>query len=165
MLIYIDMICQTLYITVVKLVTHYTLIILEKIDFLKNKHMIYLGILIGFILGLPIGFIKWKKKSTPVVEKYSRRGLLQKNFSVTDNLTNRKNSVDVQYEIGELESTDKLSKIEVIVLKADQSEYNSEYNKKRLLEMVDKTWVSSDDITWITTAADKRNKKIEEILN
>jgi hypothetical protein len=127
--------------------------------------MIYLGILIGFILGLPIGFIKWKKKSTPVVEKYSRRGLLQKNFSVTDNLTTRTKSVDVQYEIGELESTDKLSKIEVIELKADQSEYNSEYNKKRLLEMVDKTWVSSDDITWITTAADKRNKKIDEILN
>jgi hypothetical protein len=127
--------------------------------------MIYLGILIGFILGLPIGFIKWKKKPTPVVEKYSRRGLLQKNFSVTDNLTTRTKSVDVQYEIGELESTDKLSKIEVIVLKADQSEYNSEYNKKRLLDMVDKTWVSSDDITWITTAADKRNKKIDEILN
>jgi hypothetical protein len=127
--------------------------------------MIYLGILIGFILGLPIGFIKWKKKSTPVVEKYSRRGLLQKNFSVTGELTTRTKSVDVQYEIGELESTDKLSKIEVIVLKADQSEYNSEYNKKRLLEMVDKTWVSSDDITWITTAADKRNKKIDEILN
>jgi len=127
--------------------------------------MIYLGILIGFILGLPIGFIKWKKKSTPVVEKYSRRGLLQKNFSVTDNLTNRKNTIDVQYEIGELESTDKLSKIEVIVLKADQSEYNSEYNKKRLLDMVDKTWVSSDDITWITTSADVRNKKIDEIFN
>jgi hypothetical protein len=127
--------------------------------------MIYLGILIGFILGLPIGFIKWKKKSTPVVEKYSRRGLLHKNFSVTGELTTRTKGVDVQYEIGELESTDKLSKIEVIVLKADQSEYNSEYNKKRLLEMVDKTWISSDDITWITTAADKRNKKIDEILN
>jgi hypothetical protein len=127
--------------------------------------MIYLGILIGFILGLPIGFIKWKKKSTPVVEKYSRRGLLQKNFSVTDNLTDRKNTVDVQYEIGELESTDKLSKVEVIELKSDKSEYNTEYNKKRLLDMVDKTWVSSDDITWITTAADKRNKKIDEILN
>ena len=127
--------------------------------------MILIGILIGFILGLPIGFIKWKKKTVPLVEKYSRRGLLQKNFSVTDNLTTRTKSVDVQYEIGELESTDKLSKIEVIELKADQSEYNSEYNKKRLLEMVDKTWVSSDDITWITTAADKRNKKIDEILN
>jgi hypothetical protein len=127
--------------------------------------MILIGILIGFILGLPIGFIKWKKKTVPVVEKYSRRGLLHKNFSVTGELTTRTKSVDVQYEIGELESTDKLSKIEVIVLKADQSEYNSEYNKKRLLEMVDKTWISSDDITWITTAADKRNKKIEEILN
>jgi hypothetical protein len=127
--------------------------------------MILIGILIGFILGLPIGFIKWKKKTVPLVEKYSRRGLLHKNFSVTGELTTRTKSVDVQYEIGELESTDKLSKIEVIVLKADQSEYNSEYNKKRLLEMVDKTWISSDDITWITTAADKRNKKIDEILN
>jgi hypothetical protein len=146
-------------------VTHYTLIILEKIDFSKNNIMILIGILIGFILGLPIGFIKWKKKTVPLVEKYSRRGLLHKNFSVTGELTTRTKSVDVQYEIGELESTDKLSKIEVIVLKADQSEYNSEYNKKRLLEMVDKTWISSDDITWITTAADKRNKKIEEILN
>ena len=127
--------------------------------------MILIGVLIGFILGLPIGFIKWKKKPVPVVEKYSRRGLHQKSFSVTDQLTTRKTTVDVMYEIGELESTDKLSKIEVIELKSDQSEYNSEYNKKRLTDMVDKTWVNSDDITWITTAADKRNKKIDEILN
>jgi hypothetical protein len=127
--------------------------------------MIYLGILIGFILGLPIGFIKWKKKPTQVVEKYSRRGLLQKSFSVTDAVTTRKTSVDVQYEIGELESTDKLSKVEVIDLKSDQSEYNTEHNKKRLIDMIDKSWISSDDITWITTAADKRNKKIDEILN
>jgi len=127
--------------------------------------MIYLGILIGFILGLPIGFIKWKKKSEPVVEKYSRRGLLEKSFSVTDALTTRKSTVEVVCEIGELESTDKLSKIEVIEIKSNQSEYNTDYNKKRLTDMVDKTWVSSDDITWITTAADKRNKKIDEILN
>ena len=127
--------------------------------------MILIGILIGFILGFPIGFINWKKKTVPLVEKYSRRGLLQKNFSITSELTTRTKSVDVQYEIGELESTDKLSKIEVIGLKSDQSEYNSEYNKKKLTDMVDKTWVNSSDITWITTAADKRNKKIDEILN
>lgn len=127
--------------------------------------MIYLGILIGFILGLPIGFIKWKKKPVPVVEKYSRRGLLQKSFSVTDNITSRKTTVDVVYEIGELESTDKLAKIEVIELKSDQSEYNTDFNKKRLTEMVNKTWVNVSDITWITTAADTRNKKIDEILN
>lgn len=127
--------------------------------------MIWLGILIGFILGLPIGFIKWKKKPTQVVEKYSRRGLLKKSFSVTDNITSRKSSVDVMYEIGELESTDILSKIEVIDLKSDQSEYNTEHNKKRLIDMIDKSWINSDDITWITTAADIRNKKIDEILN
>lgn len=127
--------------------------------------MIFVGILIGFILGLPIGFIKWKKKPAPVVEKYSRRGLYQRGFSVTDNLTTKKTTVEVMYEIGELESTDKLSKIEVIELKADQSEYNSEYNKKRLTDMVDKTWVNSNDITWITTTAQVRNKKIDEILN
>jgi len=128
--------------------------------------MIFLGIIIGFILGLPIGFIKWKKKSAPVVEKYSRRGLLQKSFSITDQITTRKKStVEATYEIGELESTEKLSKIEVIELNSDQSEFNSEYNKKRLTDMVNKTWVSSSDITWITTAADKRNQKIDEILN
>ena len=127
--------------------------------------MIYLGILIGFILVLPIGFIKWKKKPVPVVEKYSRRGLLEKSFSVTDAFTTRKSTVEVVCEIGELESTDKLSKIEVIEIKSNQSEYNTDYNKKRLTDMVDKTWVSSSEITWITTAADKRNKKIDEILN
>ena len=127
--------------------------------------MIFLGILIGFILGLPIGFIKWKKKSEPVVEKYSRRGLLQKNFSITSELTTRTKSVDVQYEIGELESTDKLSKIEVIELKSSQSEYNTDFNKKKLTDMVNKTWVNSSDITWITTADDVRNKKIDKILN
>jgi hypothetical protein len=127
--------------------------------------MIYLGILIGFILGLPIGFIKWKKKPVPVVEKYSRRGLLEKSFSVTDALTTRKSTVEVVCEIGELESTNKLSKIEVIEIKSNQSEYNTDYNKKRLTDMVDKTWVNSDDITWITTAADTRNKKIDEILS
>jgi len=127
--------------------------------------MIYLGILIGFILGLPIGFIKWKKKPEPAVEKYSRRGLLEKSFSVTEALTTRKSTVEVVCEIGELESTDKLSKIEVIEIKSNQSEYNTDYNKKRLTDMVDKTWVISSEITWITTAADKRNKKIDEILN
>ena len=127
--------------------------------------MIFLGILIGYILGRPIGFIKWKKKSVPVVEKYSRRGLLQKSFSITDQITTRKSTVEATYEIGELESTEKLSKIEVIELNSDQSEFNSEYNKKRLADMVNKTWVSSSDITWITTAADTRNKKIDEILN
>ena len=125
--------------------------------------MIFIGILIGFILGLPIGFIKWKKPA--VVEKYSRRGLLGKEFTVTDGITGKQSTVECNFEIGELESTDTLSKVEVIFVQSNQSEYNSEYNKKRLTQMVDKTWVNSKDIKWITTVSQVRNQKIDEILN
>ena len=127
--------------------------------------MIWLGILIGFILGLPIGFIKWKKnKKTIPVERYSRRGLLQREFTATDNTTGIKTVVECNFEIGELESTDKLSKIEVIFVKTNQSEYNTDYNKKRLTDMIDKSWIDSKDIIWITTAVDKRNQKIDQVL-
>jgi hypothetical protein len=124
--------------------------------------MIYLGILIGLIIGLPIGFIKWKKN--PVVEKYSRRGLLNKQYSVFDGSTGRKSTIECVFEVGELESTDTLSKIEVIDLKPNQSQYNTDYERKRLLEMVDKSWETSKDIHWITSAADKRNQKIDQLL-
>ena len=124
--------------------------------------MIWLGILIGLILGLPIGFIKWNKK--PVVEKYLRRGLLHKQYSVTENNTGRVSTIECVFEVGELESTDTLSKIEVIDLKPNRSEYNTDYERKRLTTMVDKSWENSKDIRWITTTADKRNQKIEEIL-
>lgn len=127
--------------------------------------MIFIGILIGFILGLPIGFIKWKKKTSPVVEKYSRRGLLPKEFSVTNEVTGKQSIVECHFEIGELESTDTLSKVEVIFVQSNQSEYNSDHNKKRLIEMINNTWVNSNNITWITTTSQVRNKKIDEILN
>jgi hypothetical protein len=125
--------------------------------------MIYLGILIGLIIGLPIGFIKWKKPPV-VVEKYSRRGLLHKQYSVNDGSTGRKSTIECVFEVGELESTDTLSKIEVIDLKPNQSQYNTDYERKRLLGMVDKSWETSKDIHWITSAADKRNQKIDQLL-
>lgn len=127
--------------------------------------MIFVGILIGFILGLPIGFINWKRKPIPPVEKYTRRGLLGKEFSVTDGVTGRKGTVECNFEIGELESTDTLSKIEVIFVQSNQSEYNTDYNKKRLTDMINNTWVNTKDIMWITTAADTRNKKIDQVLS
>jgi hypothetical protein len=96
--------------------------------------MIYLGILIGLILGLPIGFIKWKKPV--VVEKYSRRGLLVKEYTSTDSISGRTSKIECVFEVGELESTDTLSKIEVINLKPNRSEYNTEYERKRLTGMV-----------------------------
>ena len=129
--------------------------------------MIWLGILIGIIIGVlfTITLANIANKEEKVdVEKYIRRGLLQKGYASTDN-NGDKIKIDVMYEIGELESTGSLSKIEVIELKADKSEYNSEYQKKRLTEMIDKSWVNSKDITWITTTSETRNKKIDQILN
>lgn len=127
--------------------------------------MWWLGILIGFILGLPIGFIKWKKKPATVVEKYTRRGLIYKEFTITDKTTGEKSTVECNFEIGELESTNTLSKVEVIFVQSNQSEYNTDFNKKRLSDMVNNTWVNSSEITWITTTADTRNKKIDQVLN
>jgi hypothetical protein len=126
--------------------------------------MILIGILIGFILGLPIGFIKWKKKTIPVVEKYIRRGILNKEFRINEN-GGVKSTVHVQYEIGELESTDKLSKVEVIVLTPNQSEYLTDFYKKKFTELINKSWIESANINWITTASDIRNKKIDQVLN
>jgi len=127
--------------------------------------MILIGILIGFILGLPIGFIKWKKKTIPVVEKYIRRGILNKEFRINENGGGVKSTVHVQYEIGELESTDKLSKVEVIVLTPNQSEYLTDFYKKKFTELINKSWIESANINWITTASDIRNKKIDQVLN
>lgn len=137
--------------------------------------MIWLGILIGIIIGIlfTITLANITNKEEKVdIEKYIRRGLLQKRYTSTDN-NGDKIKIDVMYEIGELESTGSLeqgkfhsiSKIEVIELKVDKSEYNSEYQKKRLTEMIDKSWVNSKDITWITTTSETRNKKIDQILN
>jgi len=127
--------------------------------------MILIGILIGFILGLPIGFIKWKKKSVPVVEKYIRRGILNREFRINENTSGVKSTVHVQYEIGELESTDKLSKVEVIFLTPSQSEYLTDFYKKKFTDLIDKSWVDSSEINWITNDTDIRNRKIDEILN
>jgi hypothetical protein len=127
--------------------------------------IVLIGILIGFILGLPIGFIKWKKKTIPVVEKYIRRGILNKEFCINDNTNGKKSIVYVQYEIGELESTDKLSKVEVIVLTPNQSEYLTDFYRKKFTDLIDKSWIESTNINWITTTADVRNKKIDQILN
>ena len=127
--------------------------------------MILIGILIGFILGLPIGFIKWKKKTIPVVEKYIRRGILNKEFRINENNGGLKNTVHVQYEIGELESTDKLSKVEVIFLTPSQSEYLTDFYRKKFTDLIDKSWIESTNINWITTTVDVRNKKIDQVLN
>jgi hypothetical protein len=125
--------------------------------------------MIGFIIGLLIGLtpsiyyiIKYNKKQPPV-EKYQRRGI----YNVTYNVTRGdwKGTTTIQYEIGELECTTDMSKIEVISLISEQSRFNTPDEKKSFTEQIDKSWVDSSEIKWIESVVSERNKKIEQILN
>jgi hypothetical protein len=125
--------------------------------------------MIGFIIGLLIGLtpsiyyiIKYNKKQPPV-EKYQRRGI----YNVTYNVTRGdwKGTTTIQYEIGELECTTDMSKIEVISLTSEQSRFNTPDEKKSFTDHINKSWVDSSEIKWIESVVSERNKKIEQILN
>jgi hypothetical protein len=119
-------------------------------------------LIVGFFIGL---FSRRKKKDPVEVNKYIRRGLYTKEFYIKGPDGADKGSIEVVFEVGELESTPKLSKIEVIKFTSNKSEYNngSEYQKKNLISMVNESWISTDEIEWITSAADIRDKKLSEL--
>ena len=57
------------------------------------------------------------------------------------------------------------SKVQVISMTADQSEFNTDLTKDRIKGMINNTWINSDKIEWIEDdLAKKRNDKIEQIL-
>jgi hypothetical protein len=125
--------------------------------------------MIGFIIGLLIGLtpsiyyiIKYNNKKSPV-EKYQRRGIYNLTYNVTRG--DWKGTTTIQYEIGELECTTDMSKIEVISLISEQSRFNTPDEKKSFTEQIDKSWVDSSEIKWIESVVSERNKKIEQILN
>ena len=131
--------------------------------------ILFIGILIGLIFGLSIGFFLLHKKNQEnkdyKTKKFIKRGLIHNEFTITDNITSKQTTIKCQYEIEEIESTDTLTKVRVIQMTPSNSEWNSENNKRRLREMIDGSWVETNSIKWITTAAEKRNQKIDEILN
>lgn len=123
--------------------------------------MIWIGILVGLILGISSTFLYFllSSKDKKVKEKFLRRGIF------TNTYTAGGKSFDVQFELGELEKTSTRSKVEIISLTANQSEFNTDSNKKRITDMINNTWINSDGIEWIEDdLAKKRNEKIEEIL-
>jgi len=124
-----------------------------------------LGILIGIIIS-SVFFLLFKQKNDSSSEsKYQRRGIYITTYSISNSHDLEKGKVDATFEIGELESTDDLSKVEVISITSNRSEYNSEYNKKKLKDMIDKTWIDSSRIKWIIKSkSDIRNDKIDKIL-
>ncbi len=125
--------------------------------------MIVVFTIIGLITGCFIGYQIGKPKKV-VKDKYSRRGLYKSEYSVSIAGVNN-GDVQVVFEVGELESTDTLSKIEVISVKTNRSEYNtSQHEQKKMKTMIDQSWIDSNSIQWITTLAEIRNNKIDEIF-
>ena len=124
--------------------------------------MIWLGIFIGLILGVSSTCLYFlsNSKDKKVKEKFLRRGIFTNTYTTVGG-----KSFDVQFELGELEKTSARSKVEIISMTADQSEFNTDLTKKRIHGMVNNTWIKSEVIEWIEDdLAKKRNDKIEQIL-
>ena len=105
------------------------------------------------------------KKKEKKEEVNLRKGLLYKSFSVT-NILQKKETLDAEFEILEVERTSEKSKIKVIDCHPSKSEYNSGSNKQELINMIDGSWILSKDIEWIEKPIeDTREEKLNQILN
>jgi hypothetical protein len=124
--------------------------------------------MIAFIIGLIIGLIPTfillhKQKSNEIdTEKYLRRGILDMTFTVTR--VGFEGDVDIQYEIGEIDCSDDISKIEVISLTSTIGRFNTVEEKKMFINQINHSWVTSSRIKWINSKITDRNKKIDKIL-
>ena len=135
---------------------------------------ITIGSILGAILGFGVGYalfeesgVKWKSLITRhKKEKYLRRGLLDKQYTMSNSYTNKSENFEVSFEVGELERTDKKSKIYVIDCHVSASQYSDEDTISKIKKLVDNTWVNSSDVEWISPhTADVRNDKLDKILN
>ena len=129
-----------------------------------------LGMLVGFILGILVTLlftiVKKKEEEKKEEEKksiYIRRGIWTNEYSSGVGIDRKK--FEVQYELGELESTATKSKVEIISSAASKSEFNNDSTKTTLHKMVNHTWILSSEIEWIEDTAKTRNDKIDQLLN
>jgi hypothetical protein len=120
--------------------------------------MIWLGILIGTILGIGSTFLYFVSLESNK-SQFIKRGIWSNHYTCDGK------SFDVQFELGELEKTSIRSKVKVISMVASQSKFNDDEIRKKISEMVDNTWMLSSKVEWIEDdLSTKRNNKIEEIL-
>lgn len=104
--------------------------------------------------------ISRKKEDIP-----KRKGLLTRSFTISSDISKNSKTLEVEFEVLEIESTDIKTKIKVLGSFASNSEYNSGASKDKLTKMVDGSWVDSKDISWIEkSASQKRDDKLNELL-
>jgi len=123
-------------------------------------------IIAASVISLFVGFFIGKKLNKKSIEgsKFSRRGILNRKFDVS-NRFGTLDTIEVQFEIVELESTDTKSKVKVLALTANKSEYNN-HSQSAIKTLIDNTWIENSDVDWIKEPiSETRNKKIDELLN
>ena len=115
--------------------------------------MIWLGILVGLILGVGSTCLYFlsNSKDKKVKEKFLRRGIYTDTYTTVGG-----KSFDVQFELGELEKNSTRSKVEVISLVADQSEFNTDLTRDRIKGTINNTWIKSEEIEWIEDDLEKK---------
>ena len=124
---------------------------------------------VGFITG--IFFLKIYQsvktnKGKTKRSKYLRRGLYRNSYTTSQN-GHKTGEVTVQFEVGELEKTSGMSKVEVVNLSTSSAVYNKEGDDRdKMKSMVHNLWLDSSQIEWIEDPIQKmREEKLNEILN
>jgi hypothetical protein len=118
----------------------------------------FIGFITGIIFLKIYQSVKTNKTKTKR-SKYLRRGLYTNSYSISQN-GYKTGEVTVQFEVGELEKSPGMSKVEVINLSTSSTVYNKEGDDRdRMKSMVDNLW-------WIEDPIQKmRDEKLNEILN
>jgi len=123
----------------------------------------------GFFIGC-IGhtlFLRLKSKYSKSVKSeknYLRKGLYTNEYSVTQGGVVVKD-IMVNFELGEIERSGTKSKVIVLNLKCNNSEYNNSYQKDKIKSMIEDSWIDSKEIDWIEQdLAQVREEKINQIL-
>jgi hypothetical protein len=110
--------------------------------------MFGLGLLCGVLLCLVvIGVFRLFKSSG---KSYTRTGLWETEFSEISTITKDAVNFKIQLEVGELISTNKKTKVEVISMNIDNFRIlNSPDIIERVKSKVNNSWVLTSDIDWI----------------
>jgi hypothetical protein len=112
------------------------------------------GLIIGFILGYAFASGKIIKNKV-----YGKRGIY------FHHLNNKGKRFEVQMEVEEVESTIDKSKIKVLSIVCNKSEFNTISYKNTIKGLINNTWVLSSEIEWLNGKSEERNNKIDKILN
>jgi hypothetical protein len=95
-----------------------------------------------------------------------RKGLMERSLSSTDRDSKRKTNIDVVYEVYEIERSKDKSKIGILEIQVNQSEYSTDSYKEMMKNLYENSWIDSKDVEWLDEAPELvRDEKLNDLLN